>query len=127
MNVINLTPHSVVLYAPDTPDVVEDPGTGVVATWDVAGPAARCAEIRRDEGAITLYARDGNPIRVPLTEVAFGEVTLPAPRDGVVYIVSRATAERTTGRTDVFYPDRPVRSVTGQVVGCRALARVADG
>lgn len=124
MPVINLTPHPVILYTPDTPDMVEDPDAGVITVWDMAGPMARCTETRRDAGTVTLTTRDGNPVEVPLAEVGFGEVTgLPDPRSGVVYIVSRATAERTTGRTDAFYPDRPVRSKTGQIIGCRALAR----
>lgn len=126
MTVVNLTPHPVILYTPDTPDMVEDPGAGVVTVWDMAGPMARCTETRRDAGTVTLTTRHGDPVEVPLAEVGFGEVTgLPDPRSGVVYIVSRAAAERATGRADVFYPDRPVRTKTGQIIGCRALARAA--
>ncbi|GAA0980511.1 hypothetical protein GCM10009555_047140 [Acrocarpospora macrocephala] len=126
MHVINLTPHPVTLYSADTPDVTDDPSVGVLAVWEAAGPTARHTETRRPAGSIALHTPGGEVVHAPLSEVGFGEVTgLPNPTDEVTYIVSRATAERATGRLDVVYQDRPVRSTSGQIVGCRALARAA--
>ncbi|WP_214110477.1 hypothetical protein [Acrocarpospora catenulata] len=128
MHVINLTPHPLTLYSADTSDVVQDPSVGVLAVWEVAGPMARHAETRQPAGSIAFHTPGGEVVHVPLTEVGSGEVTgLPDPRPGVTCIVSRATAERTTGRADVVYPDRPVRSTSGQIVGYRALARAVTG
>lgn len=110
MRLINLTPHPLTLIGAD--------GT-VLVDQAPDGPMARCAEDRRDLGAVTIT--DG--ITVPLRSVGFGAVTgLPAPRDGVLYVVSRSTAE-TARRDDVVYPDEQVRDESGRIIGCRALAR----
>lgn len=111
MQLINLTPHPLTLIGQDG---------AVLLTQAPDGPMARCAEDRRELGAVTL--QDG--ASVPLRSVGFGAVTgLPAPRDGVLYVVSRATAEAATGRDDVVYPDEQVRDDDGRIIGCRALAR----
>ncbi|GIH25270.1 hypothetical protein Aph01nite_35800 [Acrocarpospora phusangensis] len=99
MHAINLTSSPVTLYSADTPDVTDDPGVGVVASWEVAGPTARSTETRRAAGALSLRTPDGEIVRAPLDEVGSGEIVgLPDPTGEVTYIVSRATAERATGR-----------------------------
>jgi hypothetical protein len=129
MRLVNLTPHPVTLFTADTPTEVDDPAAGVLASWPVAGPMARCSEIRADLAVLAVDGPDGAPVRVPMTEVGFGEVSdLPEPREGVLFIVSRATAERASGRADVVYPDLQVRTPQdqgGRILGCRALARVS--
>jgi hypothetical protein len=111
VNLINLTPHPLTLIGHDGTVLLNQPPDG---------PMARCAEDRRDVGTITLP--DG--ATVPLRTVGFGTVTdLPAPRDGVLYVVSRATAEAAADRDDVVYPDEQVRDDEGRIIGCRALAR----
>ncbi|MEU9837117.1 hypothetical protein AB0D67_36735 [Streptosporangium sp. NPDC048047] len=122
---INLTPHALTLYSPTTSDVLADPAEGVLAIWPVAGVPVRCAETRQDAGTITVTTPDGARVDVPVSDVGFGAISaLPDPRPGVVYAVSRATAERADGRFDVVYPDRLVYSPAGRTLGCRAFARV---
>lgn len=111
MELINLTPHPLTLIGPD--------GT-VLLSQAPDGPMARCAEDRREVGTVTLPGG----ATIPLRTVGFGTVTnLPAPRDGVLYVVSRATAEAAGRRDDVVYPDEQVRDKDGRIIGCRALAR----
>lgn len=111
MELINLTPHPLTLIGPDGTVLLNQPPDG---------PMARCAEDRREIGTVTLP--DG--ANVPLRIVGFGKVSdLPAARDGVLYVVSRATAEAASGRADVVYPDEQVRDSDGRIIGCRALAR----
>lgn len=110
MELINLTPHPLTLLGPD--------GT-VLLNQAPDGPMARCTEDRREVGTVALPGGAA----VPLRTVGFGTVTgLPAPRDGVLYVVSRATAEA-AGRDDVVYPEEQVRDGDGRIIGCRALAR----
>lgn len=109
MELVNLTPHPLTIVGADGE---------VLLNQAPDGPMARCLEERREVGTISAA---GHPI--PLREVGFGAVTgLPAPRAGVLYVVSRATAE-TAGRDDVVYPDEQVRDKDGRIIGCRALAR----
>lgn len=110
MRMINLTPHSVVIYA----------GEEAVITQGPDGPMARCVESREDAGTIEV---DGH--QVPVSEVDFGEVQdLPEPQEGTVYVVSRATAEARPNRRDLYYPDIQVRDDAGRIIGCRGLAQV---
>ena len=111
MKLVNLTPHSLTIYSGDTVIVDQAPD----------GPMARCAETRTLADPITV---DGHEI--PVSVVGFGEVTgLPDPQPGVIYVVSRATAEAAPpDRDDVMYPDGQVRDESGRIIGCRGLARV---
>ena len=110
VELINLTPHPLTLIGPDG---------AVLLNQAPDGPMARCTEDRQDVGTVPLPCGAA----VPLRTVGFGAVTaLPAPRAGVLYVVSRATAEA-AGRDDVVYPDEQVRDDSGRIIGCRALAR----
>lgn len=110
MRLINLTPHPLTIWS----------GEAIVINQRPDGPMARCAETRTAADAVTV---DGHEL--PVSVVGFGEVTgLPAPQDGVLYVVSRATAEAVPDRADVVYPDGQVRDEQGRIVGCRGLARV---
>lgn len=109
-----LMPHPLTVFAD---------GDTVLLHRPPDGPMARCAETREHTGTLTIGGRP-----VPLRTVAFGSLAgLPAPADGVLYVVSRAAAEAAArdGRTDVVYPDDPVRDADGRVIGCRALAKAA--
>ncbi|MUN41381.1 hypothetical protein [Actinomadura litoris] len=111
MQLINLTPHPLTLIGQDDT---------VLLNQAPDGPMARCIEDRREIGAVTLPGGG----TVPLRSVGFGAVTgLPEPRDGVLLVVSRATAEAAAGRSDIVYPDEQVRDQDGRIIGCRALAR----
>lgn len=110
MKLINLTPHPVRIYVGDTVVVDQRPD----------GPMARCAETRQDAGTVTVNGHE-----IPVSVVGFGEVeNLPDPQPGVLYVVSRATAEAVPDRDDVVYPDGQVRDADGRIIGCRGLARV---
>ena len=110
MELINLTPHPLTIVGADGE---------ILLNRAPDGPMARCAEDRAEVGTVDLPGG----AQVPLRVVGFGVVTgLPTPRDGVLYVVSRATAEA-AGRDDVVYPDEQVRDADGRIIGCRALAR----
>lgn len=110
MKLVNLTPHPLTIYV----------GDQVVINQQPDGPMARCVETRQDAGTVTV---DGHEI--PVSVVGFGAVAgLPDPQPGVLYVVSRATAEAVPDRDDVVYPDGQVRDADGRIIGCRGLARV---
>lgn len=64
------------------------------------------------------------PLKVDINSTKFGEIKdLPALQDGVLYIVSRIVASA-SDRDDLVIPNDLVRDDDGQVIGCRALAKV---
>lgn len=106
MNLINLTPHAISIYAD---------GKTMLVTVEPTAPAARCAQ--RSE--VCGYAGE-----IPIYRMEFGEVeNLPEPVEGTVYIVSRLVATA-VNRADVFCPGAAVRDEAGRVVGCVGLSRV---
>ena len=107
MKLENYTPHPV--------NIISDNGK-VIATYPVAGPAPRVKEI---------VVSDHNVGNVPVNRVAYDkDVTdLPAPREGVLLIVSRITAGAVTGREDLVFPHGEVRDEGGRILGVRALGR----
>jgi len=110
MKVVNLTPHEVKVF--DDNDVV-------IKTYSSAG-LARASQVNTPVDNV-----DG----VLVVSTSYGEVTgLPEPTEGTVFIVSFITvnAARAHGRTtdDLLVTSSPVRNDRGQVIGCRAFARV---
>jgi len=107
MAFVNLTPH-----------VLNILGENVTLTILPSGEVARVAETRTPCRPI-----DG----IPVDEVGFGEVTgLPAPREGVTYIVSALVAGAVGfSRGDVVSPGAPVRNAEGVIIGARGLTRRA--
>jgi len=117
MRYVNLTPHTVVLLNEqnDVAEVVPSTGLASVAPITKAMPS--------------LSSANGN---VPLALVGFGAVSgIPAPQDGVLYIVSALVAGR-AGRDDVASPGQcPVgghkgcpacRDEQGKQKACHGLA-----
>jgi rubredoxin len=105
---VNLTPHEIRLVPEAGGEVVVPP----------SGEVARCAVERRLVGHLLC---DG--VTVPLHRTVFGAVEgLPAPRAGVVCIVSALVAQAAK-RPDVVSIDDAVRDPQGRIVGARALAR----
>ena len=51
-------------------------------------------------------------------------VNLPAPEEGVAYIVARVVAEMYPDRGDLYYPSGKITDASGNVVGYRALGVV---
>jgi hypothetical protein len=135
MNLVNLTPDAITIYAPE--------GDAIIATIPPSGTVARAATDREPMGSIDIGGQT-----VPINRTAFGAVEgLPryklhcgaeacrldaarsgrpcdhAPRYIVSAVVAQAVAER-TARDDILIPDDAVRDGEGRVIGCRAFARV---
>ncbi|MEU6725545.1 hypothetical protein ABZ917_17700 [Nonomuraea wenchangensis] len=116
--IVNLTPHPIRIYRPDTPDRIDDLEQGMQCLIPPSGTVARLATI--DLG--TWCYIDG----VPIEGVEYGHAhDLPPRRDGVHYVVSLALALGQQGRDDLLVPYAEVRNADGTVVGCRVLAKVA--
>lgn len=134
MNIINLTPHPVIVVR-DDPD---GPFTGSVGTGPTTkeikysvvveikpdGPVARARQTDEVVGDVQV-----NGYAVPLVTSRYGEPTdLPAPEDGTYYAVSILTAQaaKAAGRTtsDLLVTSDPVRDSAGKIVGCRKFALV---
>jgi hypothetical protein len=97
--IINLTPHAIHL-----PTVTIEP----------SGTVARCQEITVQAGTFEGTA---------LVRKEYGQVTdLPAPEDGVLYIVSMMVRLALPDRTDLASPGDLVRDASGQIVGAKNLA-----
>ncbi len=107
MNIINLTPHEVVVVNSDRE---------VIRRFPASGSLARVTTSTEVVGDID---------DIPITKTSFSEVYgLPEAEEGTVYIVSLAVAQRATGRTDLFVPNGSVRDEQGRIIGCTSLARV---
>ena len=110
MEIVNLTPHEV---------KVLDDDDSVIATFPSSG-VARASQHNVLVGEIES---------IPVVKTEFGEVSgLPEPTGGVVFIVSRITAEaaQAQGRStdDLLTTSGAVRDSQGRIVGCRAFARL---
>ena len=106
MELINCTPHDVVIFTPD----------GDKRIIKASGDVARLRE--------TLWpcfyenATDG----IRLREVTYGaEIEgLPPAGQGKKFIVSRVTAAASS-RGDLMFPIEEVRDDLGRIIGCRGL------
>ena len=97
MKFINLTPHAIT-------DAIT--GTSFPASGDVARVAATFTPAG-EAGGVQLFRR------------TFGNVTgLPAPQDGVLFIVSALVAAAAPSRSDLLSPGELVRNSDGQPIGC---------
>lgn len=134
MNIINLTPHSVIVVrddpeGPHTGSVGMGPATteitySVVAEIPPAGPVARARQIDERVGELEV-----NGISVPLIRSSFGEPSdLPEPMDGTMYVVSILTAQAAKAAcrdtSDLLVTSDTVRNADGRIVGCRKFAVV---
>ena len=102
--IINLTPHTINATRRD----------GSVRAIAPSGSVARCSQSSVEVGEV-----EG----IPLYRTTFGEVTgLPAPEEGVLYIVSALVRMAVPHRADVVSPGELLRGPDGQPVGCKGLA-----
>lgn len=114
MQLVNLTPHAIVLRD----------GNGTDHTIAPSGVVARVATIAGKPEAV-----DGVPVPVA-PAVRFGAVEgLPAPASGVAYIVSGIVGAACAGRSDVLVPgtgpaDGAVRDDAGRIIAVTRLNRV---
>jgi len=107
MDVVNLTPHAIVIVGPEG-STMTIPPSGVVAR--VATATSPAGEIR------------GEGFPVPLTRVSFGEVQgLPDEEVDTTLIVSALVRAAVPHRGDVASPGDLVRGEDGQPIGCRGL------
>lgn len=134
MDIINLTPHPVIVLR-DDPDGSVTGFTGVgpaakegkfalVAEYKPNGKVARAAQKDEPVGELEI-----NGVSVPLITTIFGEPTdLPSPEGGVCYVVSIVTAQaaKASGRTtrDLLITSDPVRDAAGRFVGVRKFALI---
>ena len=103
MELINCTPHDVVIFTPD----------GDKRIIKASGDVARLRE--------TLWPcfYDGG---IRLREVTYGDEIegLPPAEQGKKFIVSRVTAAASS-RGDLMFPIEEVRDEAGRIIGCRGL------
>jgi len=109
-NIVNLTPHAIVLRSSESEDTIVPPSGTVARVSSVPG------ETRTVPGIPVPVA--GPDIRGPIEG-------LPAPVEGVVYIVSAVVGDRVS-RPDVLMPgtgpqDGPIRNEKGHIVAVTRL------
>ena len=106
MNIINLTPHPIVVIAED----------GEPVTFPASGTVARVTESRQDAGDVC---------GIPVSRIVRSSVeNLPQPEPGTIYIVSGIVLSACAGRADVFAPDTgagAVRDDAGRIIGTRGF------
>lgn len=140
VTIVNLTPHAIHVFGGGDVDtdrsrpgaLVLREGRGPRLTLAPSGVVARAAEEGGEEDGEIAVLADGRlyPVRVPVYRaVRFARtVDLPAPAEGVGYVVSLVTADaaRAEGRdcADLFVPADVLRDGAGRIVGCLALRRV---
>jgi hypothetical protein len=114
--ILNLTPRVIRIYATDRPDGIDDLDLGLRQTLD---PESQYAVL--DAIPVGSTYRDDIPVQL----VEYGHADhLPAPRDGVSYVVAREVAlSLAPRRSDLLIPYREVRTSDGTVIGCRELAQ----
>lgn len=105
MQLINLTPHPVLLLKPD----------GSKSTILPSGKVARCATKRKFVRTIC---------DMPVYEVSYGEVEdVPKPEHEKFFIVSTLVKEALKGqRFDLVSPIDFIRDQKGNISGCKGLA-----
>ncbi len=110
MNIINLTPHAIVLRTAEGLDVVLPPSVKAARVTSIPGDL-------RDAGLPVPV--QGSP--------AYGPVEgLPAPEEGTAFVVSGLVLSRCAGRVDVFGPgtgpeDGAVRDEKNRIIAVTRL------
>lgn len=108
--IVNLTPHTVNILAEDGTIKAEYPSEGNARAFQIAEHAGEL------EG-------------IELVTMKFGETqNLPAPQEGVYYIVSAITANAAKaegrGADDLVITADPVRDADGRIIGCKRFALI---
>jgi hypothetical protein len=117
MRLVNLMPHEAAIQIGEVTLVV--PPSGTVARVSSKSETAKTV-------TYTGFDRDGNPvsIEVPHRRTVYGEVVgLPAPEEGVTFIVSAMVKARVPDRADVVSPDTGPTAIRkdGQIVAVTGL------
>jgi hypothetical protein len=113
MNLVNLTPHPIVLRD----------ALGLDHAYPASGAVAR---VSSTPGALERV--EGVPVPVAASTVYGAVEGLPAPAEGVGYIVSALVLARCGGRGDVFAPgtgpnDGAIRDDAGRIIAVTRLVR----
>jgi hypothetical protein len=107
VEVVNLTPHTINIMR------------GNELGGNIAIPSSGVAR------ASTEKKQTGDICHIPVNQNSYGAVEgLPKQKDGIIYIVSALTAQAVPQRQDVYIVDDAVRNEKGQVMGCKAIARI---
>lgn len=110
-NLINLTPHEVVLVCGDQ-----------VLAFPPSGTVARVIRERRREGALK-----GGDVLIPVNAISETDIAnLPPPESGTQYIVSNIVARFASDRDDLLAVDQVIRNNNGRIIGAAALAKIRN-
>ncbi len=112
-NIINSTPHELVLYSQSGEKL---------RTWSKSPAPARVAE---DIQPAHRIPSDGTIVPMFRVNVDENATELPDPIEGTYFVVSRVTAMHYPERSDFIFPFNEVRDETGRVIGCRGFASFA--
>lgn len=106
MKFINCTPHPIQLLDGDNQLVISLPKGGIIP--------------RLSQSTKQVDVVEG----VSITETIFGDTQdLPESQDGVLLIVSRLVLSANPDRNDLVVPNELVRDGSGNIIGCKSLAR----
>ena len=106
MNFINCTPHPIQLLDSDNNLMISLPKGEVIP---------RLSQSTKEVDVVN---------GISITETQFGETQdLPESQDGVLLIVSRLVLSANPNRTDLVVPNELVRDGSGNIIGCKSLAR----
>lgn len=122
--IVNLTPHPLHIYPPDTPDRI---AAGSVTPLRALPPSAQYQPARLGHQVIGAEHIDD---AIPVVLVAFGPgdgrvSDLPQPRPNTWYVVSLVVGLAAAHRADLLVVHEYVRDLDGHVIGSRMLARPA--
>ncbi len=110
-NLINLTPHEVVLVCGDH-----------ILAFPPSGTVARVIRERRREGALK-----GGDVLIPVNAISETDIAnLPPPESGKQYIVSNIVARFASDRDDLLTVDQVIRNNNGHIIGAAALAKIRN-
>lgn len=112
-SLVNLTPHAITVQGDGTLIL---PPSGKIARLAVARAARPAVVVSPGE-----YPGLSSPVTLPVVRPTLGEIAdLPAPTEGVLFIVSALVAEAAK-RADVLSPGELIRDDKGVIVACRGL------
>lgn len=110
-NIVNLTPHAVVVYDESGEKVLQEI------------PSSGMARVEQNS------ERFANVNGIPVNKTVYGKIeNVPKQKEGTIYIVSLITAqaikEQEPNRNDIYIVDEIVRNEKGQILGCKAFAQI---